>query len=185
MVQSRSIGIDQNLRLGIDAARTGHDQAAKQHLLAVLKQDPDNIPAMLWLAFVLPSPHNTIRVLNRVLALEPDNERAIAGVRWARGRLGLEAEPTVQKSTDRKEPPATTVDSQPVELAEATPSRWGRLFWTALTASVPRVSQPASGHLQPEDSLRPLSLETGAVSPEGSLIWPWSPFPEDGDTDRL
>ena len=114
MAQSRPTNIDQNLRLGIDAARTGHDQAARQHLLAVLKRDPDNIPAMLWLAFVLPSPHDTIRVLNRVLAMEPDNERAIAGIRWARERLGLEAKSAVQTPT--------TVDSQPIEPAVAPPS---------------------------------------------------------------
>ena len=89
MTNNKSTSIDKNLRLGIDAARTGDDKTARTHFIAVLKQDPNNIPAMLWFAFVLPSPEDTIRVLNRVLSLDPDNERAKAGIRWARGRLGL------------------------------------------------------------------------------------------------
>ena len=55
------------LRLGIEAARTGKENEARDHLIAVLKQDPNNIPAMLWLAFVLPSPENTIRLLGETL----------------------------------------------------------------------------------------------------------------------
>ena len=58
--------------------------------VGTVKQDPDNIPAMLWLAFVLPAPQDTIRVLQRVLMLDPHNERARAGIRWAQGRLGLD-----------------------------------------------------------------------------------------------
>jgi hypothetical protein len=90
MANNKSTNIDKNLQLGIDAARTGDEKTARAHLIAVLKQDRNNIPAMLWLAFVLPSPEDTIRVLNRVLVLDPDNERARAGIRWARGRLGLD-----------------------------------------------------------------------------------------------
>ncbi len=98
MSYNKSANIQDHLRLGIDAARTGNDKAARAHLVAVLKRDPNHIPALLWLAFVLPSPKDTIQILRRVLALDPDNERARAGIRWARGRLGLdpdepEAEP--------------------------------------------------------------------------------------------
>jgi lipoprotein-anchoring transpeptidase ErfK/SrfK len=116
MTHKKPTGIDENLRLGIDAARTGHEKAAKQRLIAVLRQDPDNIPAMLWLAFVLPSPHDTIRVLNRVLALDPDNERAKAGIRWARGRLDLDL-----AQTDGEEPPLAA-EPQPAVEAPAEPA---------------------------------------------------------------
>ena len=76
----------QTLRLGIDAARAGHHKQARDSFVAVLKQDPHNIPALLWLAFVLPAPKDTIRVLERVLALDPANEQAHTGLRWARSR---------------------------------------------------------------------------------------------------
>ena len=88
MANNKSTNIDKNLQLGIDAARTGDEKTARAHLIAVLKQDRNNIPAMLWLAFVLPSPEDTIRVLNRVLVLDPDNERARAGIRDCAGCVG-------------------------------------------------------------------------------------------------
>ncbi|MEW5957882.1 MAG: L,D-transpeptidase [Chloroflexota bacterium] len=101
MTERNPSNIDQNLRLGIEAARTGHDKVARTHLLAVLRQDPDNIPAMLWLAFVLSSPQDTIRVLRRVLKLDPGNERAKAGIRWAQSRLEqVEAAPAAATPAD-------------------------------------------------------------------------------------
>jgi lipoprotein-anchoring transpeptidase ErfK/SrfK len=93
-----------NLRLGIDAARAGQAVEARKYLVAALKQDPHNVPAMLWLAFVLSSPHDSIRLLERVLSLDPENERAKAGLRWARGRLGLTPdEPDSSKQTSEEQ----------------------------------------------------------------------------------
>jgi hypothetical protein len=92
MSDQQPVNVNDRLRLGIEAARTGRENEARGHLIAVLKQDANNIPAMLWLAFVLPSPQDTIRLLKRVLALDPDNDRAKAGIRWARVRLGLPPE---------------------------------------------------------------------------------------------
>ncbi len=91
-MSTQPLNPNDRLRLGIEAARTGKEIEARSHLIAVLKQDPNNIPAMLWLAFVLPSPQDTIRLLKRVLALDPHNERARSGIRWARVRLGLSPE---------------------------------------------------------------------------------------------
>lgn len=87
MKQEKSLSLSERLRLGVDAARIGRDEEARKYLLSVLRQDPDNIPAMLWLAFVLSSPEDTIRVLERVLLLDPDNDRAQAGIVWAQSRL--------------------------------------------------------------------------------------------------
>jgi lipoprotein-anchoring transpeptidase ErfK/SrfK len=101
------------LRLGIEAARTGRENEARGHLIAVLKQDANNIPAMLWLAFVLPSPQDTIRLLKRVLALDPSNERAKAGIRWARVRLGLPPEHPNTTTTDQ--PTAAQTESSVAE----------------------------------------------------------------------
>jgi Tfp pilus assembly protein PilF len=81
MSNQQPANITNNLRLGIEAARTGRENEARTHFIAVLKQDPNNIPAMLWLAFVLPAPQDTIRLLKRVLALDPEDERAKAGIR--------------------------------------------------------------------------------------------------------
>jgi hypothetical protein len=103
MSNQQPAAINDRLRLGIEAARTGREDEARSHLVAVLRQDSTNIPAMLWLAFVLPSPQDTIRLLNRVLVLDPSNERARAGIRWARVRLGLPPEQS-DSSTDHSTP---------------------------------------------------------------------------------
>ncbi len=113
MTSDKSVDINEKLRLGIDAARTGREKEAKEHLIAVLKQSPNNIPAMLWLAFVLPSPQDTIRLLKRVLELDPENERAKAGIRWAERRLGRE--PTEAASVE----PALTEPAQPTAASPA------------------------------------------------------------------
>ena len=80
-----------SLRLGIETARNGQHEAARKHLMAVLEQEPDNIPAMFWLSFVAASPQESLSLLEQVLVLEPDNERAKAGLRWARERLSASA----------------------------------------------------------------------------------------------
>lgn len=126
MAERTSSSIEQNLRFGIEAARTGKDKAAKGYLLAVLKQDPDNIPAMLWLAFVLPDPHDTIRVLERVLRLDPYNERATAGIRWAQAQL--------EESTDDgqvESEPAADLGLEPEDEAASAPSDIRKQFLSA------------------------------------------------------
>lgn len=105
-----------SLRLGIEAARTGRENEARTHFITVLKQDPNNIPAMLWLAFVLPAPQDTIRLLKRVLALDPQNERAKAGIRWARVRLGL---PPEQTEAAAPEGPAPAAQADPASKEES------------------------------------------------------------------
>jgi lipoprotein-anchoring transpeptidase ErfK/SrfK len=79
--------LKETLHQGIEAARQGRFPEAREYLLTVIKQEPEHIPAMLWLAFVLPTPQESIHILNQVLALEPENERAKAGLRWAEARL--------------------------------------------------------------------------------------------------
>lgn len=113
-----------NLRLGIDAARAGHATEARKYLVAALKQDPDNVPAMLWLAFVLSSPHDSIRLLERVLSLDPENKRARAGLRWARGRLGLspdEPDPSSHTSAEQAQPQMDEAVSDPADADSLEP----------------------------------------------------------------
>lgn len=85
----RKLATSETLQLGIEAARTGLPGVARQHLTTVLKEQPDNIPAMLWLAYLTPNPHGSLRLLNHVLTLDPTNEGAKSGIHWARRRLAL------------------------------------------------------------------------------------------------
>lgn len=94
--------LNERLKLGIEAARSGQEKEAREHLLAVLQQDRHHVPAMLWLAFVLPSPHDSIRILQQVLSLEPDNKRAQAGIRWAKSRLGMKPDDPLPERTEEE-----------------------------------------------------------------------------------
>ena len=80
-------GNQDNLRLGVEAARNGQKEQARVYLKAVLSQEANNIPALFWLAFVAPTPQASIRLLEHVLTLDPANEHAQAGLRWARQQL--------------------------------------------------------------------------------------------------
>lgn len=83
----KKVTISKKLQLGIEAARGGLSGLARQHLTTVSKERPDNIPAMLWLAYVTPNPQDSLRLFNRILTLDPNNEQAKSGIHWARRRL--------------------------------------------------------------------------------------------------
>lgn len=75
------------LRRGLLAERAGDQAEARHWFWAVLDTDPDNITALLWLAWLAPNRQESLVLLTRVLELDPENERARAGVRWARRHL--------------------------------------------------------------------------------------------------
>lgn len=79
------------LRRGLSAARGGDYAEARRWFEAALDRDPDNITALLWLAWLAPSRQESLVLLSRVLELDPGNERARAAIRWARRRPSEEA----------------------------------------------------------------------------------------------
>ena len=70
-MSDESTTINKKLKLGIDAARAGQKNIAQVHLNAVLQLDPNNIPAMFWLAYVSTSAQESIRLFERILELDP------------------------------------------------------------------------------------------------------------------
>jgi hypothetical protein len=73
---SGSPSINELLRLGAQAAKEGNRQAARMMFQQVIAQDRENVRAMLWMAKIAPDPETRIQWLNRVLAVDPDNETA-------------------------------------------------------------------------------------------------------------
>lgn len=104
--------IKESLRLGIEAARNGQKETARAYLTKVIKQEPENIPALFWLAYVVESPQESITLLERVLALDPENARAKDGIRWAKKQLETAA--TEATSDDDSQ-------STPAQIGEEAP----------------------------------------------------------------
>ena len=88
--------IDRLLREGIAAARAGQKERARQLLLQVIAVNEEVEAAWLWLSGVVEDPQEQQICLENVLALNPDNKAAQAGLRWLReqGLIGpVEPEP--------------------------------------------------------------------------------------------
>ena len=77
------------VRRGLQAAHAGDHAEAKRCFQSVRAADPDNTAALLWLAWLSDDQAERLALLGRVLELEPGNERARAGLRWARRRVQL------------------------------------------------------------------------------------------------
>lgn len=78
------------LQAGIAAARAGDKEEARRYLRAVVEHNRDSELGWLWLAGVAETSEEALRHLERVLAVNPGNERALAGVAWHRSRLAAQ-----------------------------------------------------------------------------------------------
>jgi hypothetical protein len=73
-------GIDEQLALGKEAARRGDDALACKHLRRVVKAEPENESAWLWLSAVVEDVVDKRLCLQNVLVLNPDNQAARRGL---------------------------------------------------------------------------------------------------------
>jgi hypothetical protein len=69
------------LQLGIEAARDGNREEARNLFTLLTKQEPQNIQAWLWLAGVSDNPKLRRDALERAIAIDPQNEMALRGLR--------------------------------------------------------------------------------------------------------
>src|SRR5258708_31476659 len=78
----------QVLEKGIAAARAGQNAEARRLLQEAVKRDPRSESAWLWLSSVAKDDKERIFCLKQLLAINPDNENAIKGLR----QLGIGGE---------------------------------------------------------------------------------------------
>jgi lipoprotein-anchoring transpeptidase ErfK/SrfK len=79
--------IDRLLSRGQSEAEAGDWATARHYFAQVLGMDPDNEEALLWQAGLAKDPNQSIAYLRQVLRLNPESERAKAGMAWAQSRL--------------------------------------------------------------------------------------------------
>ncbi|MGB1286602.1 MAG: hypothetical protein ACPG7F_08725, partial [Aggregatilineales bacterium] len=78
MAQENSL--ERALNAGIEAVKRGENQNARRLLEAVIARDPDNELAWIWLASAVPAARERQVCLEKVLQINPDNERARAAL---------------------------------------------------------------------------------------------------------
>jgi Tol biopolymer transport system component/type II secretory pathway pseudopilin PulG len=76
------------MRQGIEARREGQKEEARELFKQVVEIDADNEKGWFWLASVAESDEERRDALQKVLALNPNNERAEAELEKVRARLG-------------------------------------------------------------------------------------------------
>lgn len=85
---------------GIDAARSGNRTLAYKLLREATELDPDGELGWLWLAGVSESPQEAAGYLERVLAINPQNEHAISGLKWAQAKIKDTCDGREQEASD-------------------------------------------------------------------------------------
>lgn len=70
------------LREAVTSAKAGNKSWARECLGRVLKAEPQNVEAWLWMSSVLDTPAEKRFCLEKVLAINPQNLQALAGLRW-------------------------------------------------------------------------------------------------------
>ena len=97
--------IEELLRQGVDAARSGDKLTARRLLQQVLLNDKNNITALMWMASVVDTLEDRRAYLQRVLQVDPNNERAREALR----RLG--GVPAAAASPAPSRPPSPAVSN--------------------------------------------------------------------------
>lgn len=88
--------IQKKMSAGVKAYRNKDYLGARLHFQAALRESPENIVALLWLAYVASSHEKSIFLLERVLQIDPENKRAKRGLQWAKQQV--ETKPSSQET---------------------------------------------------------------------------------------
>ncbi len=79
--------VREQINLGLEAHKAGDDFNARLCFQAAVREDPQNIPALLWLAFIAPNHEKRLFLLERILEIDPENDRAQKGVIWVKKKM--------------------------------------------------------------------------------------------------
>ncbi|HIE39490.1 MAG TPA: hypothetical protein EYP77_10575, partial [Anaerolineae bacterium] len=103
------MSVGESLQKGTGAARAGRRAEARSAFRAVLRRDPFNETALLWLAYLDEDPRASLAYIARALEGHRQSPRARAALRWARQRVtalsSRAAAPRRSPSPPPKSPP--------------------------------------------------------------------------------
>jgi twitching motility two-component system response regulator PilG len=104
--------VSARLKAASQEVKAGNKERARHHLQAVVEQYPEHEAAWLWLAEIALSPQETIGHLERVLQINPNQERAQEAIRQHQARLAAAAPawqcPLCEAGADRAQDPCPT-----------------------------------------------------------------------------
>lgn len=117
--------LNEQLRAGIAAAKSGQREQARELLTQVVQQDEKNIAGWLWLSGVVDSLEDREVCLENVLALEPNNAAASKGLSLLRKqKAGQALSQGIASAKSGQRQQAREWLAQAVELDEKNPTAW-------------------------------------------------------------
>jgi CheY-like chemotaxis protein len=161
-----SIENSETLRAGISAAKSGDRTEARDLLFQVTENDPQNEAAWLWLASISEYPEELLANLDKVLSINPANEKALD---WRRSTKALMARNLVQRGVSAAQGNQFDVAirsfTQAIEFDDANEMAW---LWLASVSEsneekircLEKVVSLNPGNEMAASSLRVLKPET-------------------------
>ncbi len=92
---------------GMRAARAGRKAEARATFHSVLREDPVNETALVWLGYLADDPHASRAYITQALEAHPQSPRTYSALQWAWRRATF-APPQVAKKEDKKHRPASS-----------------------------------------------------------------------------
>ena len=123
------------LQVGRQALKNGQRDEAVRALRQAVAADPYHTDSLLWLSGLCDDPRESLRLLARVLALDPRNEVAHEGIRWARRRMQGASRTLAWGANHHDERTRAAALAQPARTPQA-------VRWPAGLADRLYVSQP-------------------------------------------
>lgn len=160
---------DPRLQQAIEAAQAGQQAESHALLLQIVRENPDNERAWLWLAGLVPTSEQRLDCLKQVLRINPSNQQA------ARAMAELAAQattgPTIPLAESATTPAAATNICPPCGSANKPEASFCAACGAPLGqagAAAPADQPPASVSSPPGPSSRPSSGPAGRAASSSS-----------------
>jgi len=121
-----------DLKLAIDLAKSGNKTEAAKILTALLKEQPENEAAWLWLASCLKNNQQKLYCLHQALALNPENQTTQKAIQKIKDSQTKPAEETDQPSSPQSRPKSIVISPHLQEKSPAKKRPW--LAWIIFIA---------------------------------------------------